>query len=62
MVGIAFWNHQHIRNLPDLADWASADRERFVAKVFFIWISVSMLGISSPAGWRRCSATGVPLR
>jgi MFS family permease len=40
----AFWNHQHIRNLPDLASWRMEDRERFVATVFFVWISVSMAG------------------
>jgi MFS family permease len=39
-----FWNQQHLRNLPSLAQWASADRERLVSVAFFIVIAVSMGG------------------
>jgi MFS family permease len=45
-----FWYTQHLRNLPELAGWDRADRERLVATTFFIVISVSIVG-NFFAGW-----------
>jgi MFS family permease len=45
-----FWQPQHLRNLPELASWARADRERLVSRTFFIVIAVSIAGCFF-AGW-----------
>jgi len=45
-----FWHPQHLRNLPELASWAPADRERLVATAFFLVIAVSIPG-NFFAGW-----------
>jgi len=45
-----FWHAQHLRNLPELASWARADRERLVSRAFFIVIAVSCFG-NFFAGW-----------
>jgi hypothetical protein len=48
--GFMFWNAQHLRNLPDLANWNSADRESLVTVNFFTIIAVSSAG-NFFAGW-----------
>lgn len=47
---IMFWNSQHIRNLPDVAQWLSVDREKLVSSVFFLIIATSIAG-NFFAGW-----------
>jgi MFS family permease len=39
-----FWNQQHLRNLPSLADWAPEKRDQLVSFAFSIVIAVSMGG------------------
>ena len=39
-----FWNSQHLRNLPELADWPPERRDRFVSAAFFLVIAVSIGG------------------
>jgi len=39
-----FWQAQHLRNLPELASWTTAARERLVSEAFFIFIAVQLLG------------------
>jgi MFS family permease len=39
-----FWNPQHLRNLPSIANWTSQEKERLVSTAFFIVIAVSMAG------------------
>lgn len=39
-----FWNQQHLRNLPELAGWAAADREQLGSRVFSLIIGTSVLG------------------
>ncbi|MFN8005484.1 MAG: MFS transporter [Terriglobia bacterium] len=57
-----FWNHQHVRNLPELASWTSYEREQLVSKFFFIVVLTSMVGnffagwIASLYGYRRSIA------
>jgi len=54
-----FWNQQHLRNLPELASWTSAERERLVSGAFFLVISVSVGGnffaalLARALGYRR---------
>ncbi|HOW67405.1 MAG TPA: MFS transporter [Candidatus Paceibacterota bacterium] len=54
-----FWNQQHLRNLPALASWIPADRERLVSAVFFLVIASSIAGnffagwLALRAGYRR---------
>jgi len=45
-----FWNPQHLRNLPELAAWSRADRERLVSLSFAVVIGVSIAG-NFFAGW-----------
>jgi MFS family permease len=45
-----FWNSQHMRNLPSIADWPVEKKEQLVSTAFFIVISVSILG-NFFAGW-----------
>ncbi len=45
-----FWNLQHLRNLPDLADWPKAQKEGLVSMAFFLVIFVSIAG-NFFAGW-----------
>ena len=45
-----FWYPQHLRNLPELAGWERAARERLVATAFFVVIAVSIAG-NFFAGW-----------
>jgi len=45
-----FWNSQHMRNLPSVADWPRARQEQLVSMAFFIVISVSIAG-NFFAGW-----------
>ncbi len=47
---IMFWNSQHIRNLPDVAHWLPAAREKLVSSVFFLIIAAS-IGGNFFAGW-----------
>jgi predicted MFS family arabinose efflux permease len=48
-----FWHPQHLRNLPELAGWARADRERLVTKAFFLVIAVSLVGNFAAGGLAR---------
>ena len=45
-----FWNQQHLRNLPELVSWTTAQREQLVSAAFFLVISVSIAG-NFFAGW-----------
>jgi MFS family permease len=45
-----FWNHQHLRNLPELASWTVREREQLVSKSFFIVVTASVVG-NFFAGW-----------
>jgi MFS family permease len=57
-----FWQAQHLRNLPELASWPPASRERLVSKAFFILIAVQLVGnaasgaIARWLGYRRAIA------
>jgi MFS family permease len=57
-----FWHPQHLRNLPELAGWARADRERLVTLAFSIVVGVSILGcffagwLGARVGYRRALA------
>ena len=57
-----FWHPQHLRNLPELAGWDRADRERLVSKAFFIFIFASLVGnfvaggLAKLMGYRRAIA------
>jgi MFS family permease len=54
-----FWHPQHLRNLPELAAWDRAARERLVSLAFFIVIAVSIAGnfvagfLARRLGYRR---------
>ena len=54
-----FWNSQHLRNLPELADWPPERRDRFVSSAFFLVIAVSIGGnffagaVAQMLGYRR---------
>ena len=45
-----FWHVQHLRNLPDVAAWPVAEKEKLVSKAFFLVITVSIAG-NFFAGW-----------
>jgi MFS family permease len=45
-----FWHVQHLRNLPDLASWTVANKERLVSQAFFLVI-FSSIGGNFFAGW-----------
>ena len=45
-----FWSTQHIANVPDVASWTDAARNRLKAEVFFLLIFVS-IGGNFFAGW-----------
>jgi len=57
-----FWQAQHLRNLPELAGWPHAERERLVTKAFFILIAVQIVGnlasgfVARWLGYRRAIA------
>jgi len=57
-----FWHPQHLRNLPELAGWARADRERLVSMAFFIVTFASLVGcfaagaLARLVGYRRAIA------
>src|SRR5262249_45203135 len=57
-----FWHPQHLRNLPALAGWARADRERLVSTAFFLLMAVSIAGslfagaLARWLGYRRAMA------
>jgi MFS family permease len=57
-----FWYPQHLRNLPELASWDRAARERLVAATFFTVIAVSIVGnffsgwLARELGYRRAIA------
>ena len=55
-----FWHPQHLRNLPELAALARADRERLVSLAFFLVIAVSIAGNFAAGFWCSASATGAP--
>ncbi|MCL5096383.1 MAG: MFS transporter [Candidatus Omnitrophica bacterium] len=39
-----FWSQQHMRNLPELADWSVSRREQLVTAAFFVVITTSIGG------------------
>jgi len=45
-----FWQAQHLRNLPELAAWPHAARERLVSQAFFIFIAIQ-IGGNLASGW-----------
>jgi len=57
-----FWHPQHLRNLPELATWDRAARERLVSLAFFLVIAVSIAGnfaagyVARRLGYRRTLA------
>jgi MFS family permease len=57
-----FWHPQHLRNLPELASWERADRERLVTRAFFVLIAASLVGnffsgwLAQRLGYRRSIA------
>lgn len=57
-----FWHPQHLRNLPELAAWSRADRERLVSLAFFVVIAVSIAGnffagyLAKVLGYKRAIA------
>lgn len=57
--GFMFWHPQHLRNLPELANWLPGNRERLVSKAFFILIACSIAGnfaagaLAKRLGYRR---------
>ncbi|HEV8604701.1 MAG TPA: MFS transporter [Tepidisphaeraceae bacterium] len=57
-----FWNQQHMRNLPDIANWDKARKERLVSYAFFLVIGVSLAGnffaawLARLLGYRRAIA------
>ena len=67
-----FWHPQHLRNLPELASWGRADRERLVTRAFFLVIAASLVGnffsgwLARRVGYRRsiaamCLALGLAM-
>ncbi len=48
-----FWHPQHLRNLPELAGWERADRERLVTTAFFLVMAVSVAGNFAASGLAR---------
>ena len=57
-----FWHPQHLRNLPELASWPRADRERLVSLTFFAVNAASIAGnffagfLARVFGYRRAIA------
>ena len=45
-----FWSPQHLRDLPELANWSAANRARLVSANFFTVIGISIAG-NFFAGW-----------
>src|SRR3954463_7477468 len=58
-----FWNQQHMRNLPDIANWDKAKKEELVSYAFFLVILVSLAGnffaawLARLMGYRKAIAT-----
>jgi MFS family permease len=48
-----FWYVQHLRNLPDLADWTDPAKSRLVSQVVWLVIGVSIAGNFFAAGLAR---------
>ncbi len=48
-----FWHAQHLRNLPELAQWPVPQREKLVANAFFLVIFVSIAGNFAAAAMAR---------
>jgi MFS family permease len=57
-----FWHVQHLRSLPDVADWTDAQKSRLVSSAFFLVICVSIPGnffaafLARQFGYRRAIA------
>jgi MFS family permease len=57
-----FWHAQHLRNLPELAQWTIEQREQLVSRTFFVVIAVSVGGnffgglLARLLGYRRAIA------
>ena len=57
-----FWHPQHLRNLPELASWPRADRERLVSLTFFAVNAASIAGnffagfLAKALGYKRAIA------
>jgi MFS family permease len=45
-----FWYLQHLRNLPDIAEWDQADKSRLVSKALWLVMVASVVG-NFLAGW-----------
>ena len=39
-----FWHPQHLRNLPQLANWSAAEKQQLITKIFFLVVGVSIFG------------------
>jgi MFS family permease len=51
-----FWYLQHLRNLPELAEWSDADRSRLVSTAMWVVVGTSILGnflAAALAQWLR---------
>jgi MFS family permease len=54
-----FWHPQHLRSLPELADWTEAAKRQLVTKAFFAVVAVSIAGnffasgLATFLGYRR---------
>lgn len=54
-----FWHPQHLRSLPELADWTESQKRQLISKAFFAVIAVSILGnffaswLATFLGYRR---------
>ena len=59
-----FWFLQHLRNLPDLADWTDPERTRFAGQAMILVVATSTLGnflaaaVAWRLGYRRTIAAG----
>jgi MFS family permease len=48
-----FWYQQHLRNLPDLADWSAEAKSRFVSVAMFVVMIASIVGNFAAAALAR---------
>jgi len=57
-----FWHTQHLRNLPELASWPAAEKQRLASQAFFLIVGISIVGnfvagaLASQPGYRRSIA------
>ncbi|MGZ4963109.1 MAG: MFS transporter [Limisphaerales bacterium] len=54
-----FWHPQHLRNLPQLANWSALEKQQFISKIFFLVVGISIFGnyfsswVATFIGYRR---------